>query len=101
MHICWVARTRAFRHVVQLEEANSNIYIYIYTYTELRMTVAVQASMAFVAVNLPVTGTEEPCRTQPAPAKRSAASTNVQLGVVALHTAPCDYATYILGRGAV
>ena len=32
---------------------------------------------------------------------RDAVSANVQLEVVALHTAPCDYATYVLGRGAV
>ena len=32
------------------------------------MTGDVQASMAFVAVNLPVTSTDEPCRTRPAPA---------------------------------
>ena len=81
------------------------------------MAGVVQASMAFVAVDLPVRGTEEPCRTQPAPATTQCgldkmyssewsrctqprATTLHIYWIAELYSSAVTYA-YVLGRGAL
>ena len=81
------------------------------------MTGDVQASMAFVAVNLPVTSTDEPCRTRPAPATTQCCldkmyssewsrctqprATTLHIYWIAELYSPAVPYAYVLGRGAL